>query len=96
LNKKVKFAFCKYPCPFGYYQDPVKPCICSAGTATKYQKRVSRPLLDRIDIHIDVTQVEYEKLSDSRLGEKSSVVQRLVTACQIIYKLFSSIRMTPL
>lgn len=72
------------PCPCGYYQDPVKPCTCSAGTVTKYQKRISGPLLDRIDIHIQVPRVEYEKLSDSRLGEPSSVVQKRVeTARQI-------------
>jgi magnesium chelatase family protein len=72
------------PCPCGYFNDPVKACTCSAGTVTKYQKRISGPLLDRIDIHIQVPRVEYEKLSDSRLGEKSSVVQqRVETARQI-------------
>ncbi len=60
------------PCPCGYYGDPVKPCTCSAGMVTKYQKRISGPLLDRIDIHIEVPRVEYEKLSDQRLGESSS------------------------
>ena len=60
------------PCPCGYYGDPVKPCTCSTGTVTKYQKRISGPLLDRIDIHIEVPRVEYDKLSDNRLGEPSS------------------------
>jgi magnesium chelatase family protein len=46
------------PCPCGFYGDPVKPCTCSPGTVTKYQKRISGPLLDRIDIHIEVPRVE--------------------------------------
>ncbi len=74
------------PCPCGYYGDPVKACTCSAGTVTKYQKRISGPLLDRIDIHIQVPRVEYEKLSDSRLGEKSSVIQQRVEAARQIQR----------
>ncbi len=74
------------PCPCGYANDPVKACTCSAGTVTKYQKRISGPLLDRIDIHISVPRVEYEKLSDSRLGEKSSVVQARVEAARQIQR----------
>jgi magnesium chelatase family protein len=66
------------PCPCGYYTDPVKPCTCSASTVTKYQKRISGPLLDRIDIHIEVPRVEYEKLSERRLGEASKAVQARV------------------
>ena len=65
-------------CPCGYYGDPLKPCTCSSGTITKYQKRISGPLLDRIDIHIEVPRVEYDKLSDSRLGEPSYTIQRRV------------------
>ena len=75
-----------HACPCGYYGDPVKACTCSAGTVTKYQKRISGPLLDRIDIHIQVPRVEYEKLSDSRLGEKSSVVQARVEAARQIQR----------
>lgn len=66
------------PCPCGYYNDPLRQCTCSQGTVTKYQKRISGPLLDRIDIHISVPRVEYEKLSDSRLGEPSSAVRARV------------------
>jgi len=51
---------------------------------TRYQKRISGPLLDRIDIHIEVPRVEYEKLSDDRLGEKSAVVQARVEAARQI------------
>jgi magnesium chelatase family protein len=71
------------PCPCGYYGDPVKACTCSNSTITRYQKRISGPLLDRIDIHIEVPRVEYEKLSDDRLGEPSADVQtRVETARQ--------------
>ena len=66
------------PCPCGYYGDPVKPCTCSNSTVTKYQKRISGPLLDRIDIYIEVPRVDYDKLSDQRLGEPSQVVRSRV------------------
>jgi magnesium chelatase family protein len=70
------------PCPCGYFGDPVKPCTCSPGIVTKYQKRISGPLLDRIDIHIEVPRVEYEKLSDQRLGEPSAAIQKRVEAAR--------------
>ena len=70
------------PCPCGYYGDPVKPCTCSSGIVTKYQKRISGPLLDRIDIHIEVPRLEYDKLSDQRLGEPSASIQKRVEAAR--------------
>ncbi len=70
------------PCPCGYYGDPIKPCTCSQSTVTKYQKRISGPLLDRIDIHIEVPRVEYEKLSDTRMGERSQAIQGRVEAAR--------------
>src|SRR5512145_462489 len=80
------------PCPCGYYGDPVKPCTCSSGTVTKYQKRISGPLLDRIDIHIEVPRVEYDKLSDNRLGEPSEAVRaRVETARQIQRDRFAAV-----
>jgi magnesium chelatase family protein len=66
------------PCPCGYYGDPLKPCTCSNMAVTRYQKRISGPMLDRIDIHIEVPRVEYEKLSDGRMGESSAAIQRRV------------------
>ncbi len=74
------------PCPCGYYGDPVKACTCSAGIVTKYQKRISGPLLDRIDIHIEVPRVEYEKLSDSRLGESTRAIQARVERARDIQR----------
>lgn len=70
------------PCPCGYYGDPLKPCTCSHMLVTKYQKRISGPLMDRIDIHIQVPRVEYDKLSDNRLGEASASVQERVEAAR--------------
>jgi magnesium chelatase family protein len=70
------------PCPCGYYGDLVKPCTCSPGTVTKYQKRISGPLLDRIDIHIEVPRVEFDKLSDKRLGEPSDLIRGRVEAAR--------------
>jgi len=70
------------PCPCGYYGDPLKPCTCSSSTVTRYQKRISGPLLDRIDIHIQVPRVDYEKLSDNRLGEPSQVVRARVESAR--------------
>ncbi|MFN2140244.1 MAG: ATP-binding protein, partial [Candidatus Promineifilaceae bacterium] len=70
------------PCPCGYYGDPRRECTCSPSTVTRYQKRISGPLLDRIDIHIEVPRVEYEKLSSDRLGEPSAQVQARVEAAR--------------
>ncbi|MCL4488712.1 MAG: YifB family Mg chelatase-like AAA ATPase [Chloroflexi bacterium] len=71
------------PCPCGYYNDPVKECTCSATNVLRYQKRISGPLLDRIDIHVEVPRVDYEKLSGDRLGETSETIRtRVETARQ--------------
>ncbi len=71
-----------HACPCGYYGDPVKPCTCSPGIVTKYQKRISGPLHDRIDIHIEVPRVEYDKLSDQRLGEPATAIPKRVKAAR--------------
>ncbi len=70
------------PCPCGYYGDSLKECTCANRAITRYQKRISGPLLDRIDIHIEVPRVDYDKLSDDRLGEPSAVVQARVEAAR--------------
>ncbi len=66
------------PCPCGFYGDNQKPCTCAQSTVTKYQKRLSGPLLDRIDIHIEVPRVDYQKLSSDRLGELSAAIKKRV------------------
>jgi len=71
-----------YPCPCGYAGDPIKECTCSNQVITRYQKRISGPMLDRIDIHIEVPRVDYDKLSDNRLGEPSADLQMRVEAAR--------------
>jgi magnesium chelatase family protein len=73
---------CVYPCPCGWANDPVKPCTCASATVTKYQKRISCPLLDRIDIHIEVPHMDYEKLSGDRVGETSETIRARVQAAR--------------
>ena len=70
------------PCPCGFAGDPVKPCTCAPMLVTKYQKRISGPLLDRIDIHVEVPRVDYQKLSSDRLGETSDVIRARVQAAR--------------
>ena len=72
------------PCPCGFYGDTQKPCTCAAPVVTKYQKRISGPLLDRIDIHIEVPRVDYEKLSGDRVGESSECIRAHVQAARDI------------
>jgi magnesium chelatase family protein len=75
------------PCPCGYLGDPVKSCICTPNQILKYQKRVSGPLLDRIDLHIEVPRVKYEKLADEKVAEESAKVRaRVEKARQIQMK----------
>ena len=70
--------------------DSLKPCTCAHAMVTKYQKRISGPLLDRIDIHIEVPRVDYEKLSGDRIGESSEAIRgRVQTARNIQNKRFS-------
>lgn len=66
------------PCPCGYFGDPVHQCTCSQKSIQSYQQRVSGPLLDRIDIHIEVPHVDYDKLTDDRRGEPSVQVRARV------------------
>jgi len=66
------------PCPCGYFGDPVKECTCSPAIVTRYQKRLSGPLLDRIDIHVEVPRVEYEKLASESALETSEPIRRRV------------------
>jgi magnesium chelatase family protein len=91
------------PCPCGYFGDPVKACKCSSGEISRYQKRISGPLLDRIDIFIEVPRVEYEKLTDDTLGEASDKVRSRVEAARQIQqkrfegtKLMCNTEMTPI
>lgn len=72
------------PCPCGYYNHPTKACVCSPGQVQKYLNRISGPLLDRIDLQIEVTPLPFEKMSDDRPGESSATIrERVIQARRI-------------
>ena len=72
------------PCPCGFYNHPEKECVCGPGVVQKYLNKVSGPLLDRIDIHLEVTPVPFKELTSQRNGERSEVVrERVVRAREI-------------
>lgn len=72
------------PCPCGYYGHPTKKCTCPGGAAARYLAKVSGPLLDRLDIHIEVPQVSFNELSDSERGEASSIIKARVNTARRI------------
>ncbi len=82
------------PCPCGYFGDPVRACTCSPGAIARYRQRISGPLLDRIDIHLEVPRVEYDKLADRRRGEPSARVRQRVEAAR--QRQWARFRGTPL
>ncbi len=83
------------PCPCGFFGDPVRECSCSASSIMRYQKRISGPLLDRIDIHIEVPRVDYEKLADKRNAENSKTIRiRVQEARERQLQRFSGTKMT--
>jgi magnesium chelatase family protein len=66
------------PCPCGYYGDPTHTCTCSPNQITRYQAKLSGPLLDRIDMHVDVPRVDYDKLMGQKQGESSIDIRKRV------------------
>ncbi|MDR1654006.1 MAG: YifB family Mg chelatase-like AAA ATPase [Prevotellaceae bacterium] len=80
------------PCPCGYYNHPEKECVCGPGVVQKYLSRISGPLLDRIDIHIEIIPVPFEKLSEMRESESSAKVrERVIKARQIQQERFENV-----
>ncbi len=78
------------PCPCGYFNHPDKECVCMPGVVNKYLSKVSGPLLDRIDIHIEVTPVEFDDLIEKRASESSEIIrERVVNARNIQDKRFA-------
>jgi len=72
------------PCPCGFYNHPDKECVCGAGVVQKYLTKISGPLLDRIDIHLEVTPVPFKELTSKTSGERSEAVrERVVKAREI-------------
>jgi magnesium chelatase family protein len=72
------------PCPCGFYNHPEKECVCAPGVVQKYLNRLSGPLLDRIDLHVEVIPVPFSELSKSRLSENSSSIRERVVGARII------------
>ena len=67
------------PCPCGYYNHPEKDCVCGPGIVQKYLNKISGPLLDRIDIHVEVVPVPFRELTSLRQSEKSTAIRERVT-----------------
>jgi len=72
------------PCPCGYYGHPVKPCTCTAAQVEKYKGRISGPLLDRIDLQIEIQPVGFDHISDTRPAESSAEIRRRVVEARNI------------
>ena len=74
------------PCPCGYYNHPKIECTCPQGAALKYLNKISGPLMDRIDLHVEVIPVEFKNLAEKQKGEKSAVIRERVTQAREIQK----------
>ncbi|MNL29592.1 Competence protein ComM [compost metagenome] len=72
------------PCPCGFYNHPEKECICAPGIVQKYLSKISGPLLDRIDLHVEVTPVNFNELTSAAETEKSVDIRRRVIAARRI------------
>jgi magnesium chelatase family protein len=80
------------PCPCGYYNHPTRDCVCAPGMVSKYLNRISGPLLDRIDIHLEVIPVPFDKLSEAPPSEPSGLVrQRVIEAREIQAERFKDV-----
>lgn len=83
------------PCPCGFYNHPDKECVCSPGIRQRYLNKISGPLLDRIDIHLEVVPVPFEKLSDMKPGESSADIrERVINTRKIQENRFEGIKGT--
>jgi magnesium chelatase family protein len=69
------------PCPCGYYNHPDKECVCAPGVVQRYLNKISGPLMDRIDLHVEVTPVSFDQIAESRKAESSEEIrQRVIQA----------------
>ena len=91
------------PCPCGYYNHPDKECVCKEGDVKKYLNKISGPLMDRIDLHVEVLPVAYRELSDARKGEPSAEIRKRVIEARKIQEqrfaafpgIYANAQMTP-
>jgi magnesium chelatase family protein len=74
------------PCPCGYAGDPVRECTCTPSTVTRYQRRISGPLMDRIDIHVEVPRVDVDKLTGDALAEPSGAIRERVELSRLLQR----------
>lgn len=72
------------PCPCGYYNHPEKECVCGPGVVQKYLSKVSGPLLDRIDLHVEVTPVNFDELASERKSEPSELIRERVIKARLM------------
>jgi magnesium chelatase family protein len=97
LLKTLKYLIYRYlssmnPCPCGYYNHPEKECVCAPGVVQKYLTKISGPLLDRIDLHVEVTPVPFSELSQQQNAEPSSKIrERVIAAREIQTKRFAGL-----
>ena len=81
------------PCPCGYYNHPDKDCVCSPGTVQKYLNKISGPLLDRIDLHIEVVPISFDELAHHKAGEESAIIRnRVISAREIQHERFKDFK----
>ena len=82
------------PCPCGYYNHPEKECVCAPGVVQRYLNKISGPLLDRIDIHVEVVPVAFTELTRERKSESSETIRaRVITARERQHKRFAELNM---
>jgi magnesium chelatase family protein len=79
---RVQLVAARNPCPCGFAGDPQRPCSCAPQLVSRYRKRLSGPILDRIDVHVDVPRIDHEKLAGVARAEPSSAVRQRVMAAR--------------
>jgi len=72
------------PCPCGYYNHPEKDCVCGSGQVQRYLNKISGPLLDRIDLHVEVTPVSFDQMTENRKAEDSAAIRERVIKARAI------------
>jgi magnesium chelatase family protein len=75
-----------HPCPCGYYNDPSRICRCGTSRIERYISKISGPLLDRIDMHIELPSVKYRELSETKDAESSQAIRQRVAAARMLQK----------
>ncbi len=92
---KFMLVAARNPCPCGFYGDSARPCVCPEAVVTRYQKRLSGPILDRIDLHLTVPRVDFDKLTGTEQGEGSeAIAQRVLAARERQWHRFSATSVT--